>query len=234
MLEKGKKTDPSDGTDGQIMAVSDGLAVDPERAGLPAVRQEKLSFSGIRSPAGVAEHVVIFILGMAVDLQQHDGAMFQGSLDSIRSDPRVKTHPHPFFQSRRTQAAAQKDAGQEIGCAPEVSQDVLVPVYVGPPSDLRKLKEHLVTALVGSAIIFEALFEGADDIHCRSRAAVALVAVLQIHKLPCSTIGSKGDPLLGSPVELSGAVRAFLFPERTIRSVPAARRFFAAGMSPVI
>ena len=37
--KKGKKTDPSDGADGQIMSVSDGLAVDPERAGLPAIRQ---------------------------------------------------------------------------------------------------------------------------------------------------------------------------------------------------
>ena len=75
------------------MAVSQSLAVDPEGGGLPSVREEKLSPFCVCFPAGITEHMMVFVGRVAVDLQQHDRALLQGFFYGVRRDPRVKTDP---------------------------------------------------------------------------------------------------------------------------------------------
>ena len=180
--------------DRKKVTVSECPFIDPERTGLPSVRKKKFPLSCIRSPAGIAEHVVIFVFGMVIDLQQYDGTLLQSPLDGVRRDPGMEAHADIFPEALSPQAAAQKNAGQEIRGAAEVPQHILVPIDAGAPSDPGKAQEHIVTALVGYLSFFKLFFQCPHNIHCCSRTAVAFITVFQVHKLACSAVGSKGDP----------------------------------------
>ena len=210
--------------------MSYGLFIDPEGTGLPSVRQEKLSPLPVCFSAGIAEHMMVFVCRVVVDLQQHDRALFQGFFHGVRCDPRVKTDPDTPAEPCSPQTAPHKDAGEEIGGASEVPQKILVPVDPGAPADLRKLQKQVLAALVGPPLFFQTPLQGAHYIYCSSGTAVAFVTVLQVHELTCRTIGSKGDPCPGSPFVLSGHFRAFFCPGPAPRQIPAAGLLPAAGI----
>ena len=127
------------------MSVPQPGGIHPDRACLPAVREQEGRLSAFRiSLVCITEHVVVFIFWMKIDLEIDDGAAVQCSAHSLRCDPWVKADRCIIGTSGGAQAASQKDSRQEIGGSSEPSQNIAVPVNMFAAADLRALEEELL------------------------------------------------------------------------------------------
>ena len=118
------------------MANPQTLSVNPQGTGGPSVGQKILPLSVFSFPAGIAEHMVVFIPGMQVNLQQHDCTLFQCSFHPAFRDPWMKMNRNILFHADSAKTPAQVKGRHKIGSAAEPAKQVFVPVGMHAPADI--------------------------------------------------------------------------------------------------
>jgi hypothetical protein len=214
--------------DRQEMANPQTLSVNPQGTGGPSVGQKILPLSVFSFPAGIAEHMVVFIPGMQVNLQQHDCTLFQCSFHPAFRDPWMKMNRNILFHADSAKTPAQVKCRHKIGSAAEPAKQVFVPVGMHAPADLCKLQEHILALCFQLPAVCCAALHGTDNVDHGCRTAVSCKAVFKLHKLSGRAIGSKGDPDFGSPSHMPGFLRGLFCRRQMLRYPPAAGLSFAA------